>query len=136
MDSGQLFTNGASAPLTNSGTLSQNNGIENEVIISAVKVNKYFGDKHVLKDIDFEVRRREVVALIGPSGSGKSTLIRCLNALEKATSGEIFIHGEKLNPDLSVKELSLLRRELGMVFQNFNLFPHMTVLQNVIEAPL
>src|SRR5579859_105132 len=136
MDSGQLFTNGASAPLTNSGTLSQNNGIENEVIISAVKLNKYFGDKHVLKDIDFEVRRREVVALIGPSGSGKSTLIRCLNALEKATSGEIFIHGEKLNPDLSVKELSLLRRELGMVFQNFNLFPHMTVLQNVIEAPL
>lgn len=110
--------------------------VEGDLIIQTVKLNKYFGEKHVLKDIDFEVRRREVVALIGPSGSGKSTLIRCLNALEKATSGEIYIHSEKLNPNLSVKELSLLRRELGMVFQNFNLFPHMTVLQNVIEAPL
>lgn len=110
--------------------------IEDEVIIRANKLNKYFGDKHVLKDIDFEVRKREVVALIGPSGSGKSTLIRCLNALEKATSGEIYIHGQLLNPYLSVKQLSPIRRELGMVFQNFNLFPHMTVLQNVIEAPL
>jgi ABC-type polar amino acid transport system ATPase subunit len=110
--------------------------IENDFIIRTVKLNKYFGDKHVLKDIDFEVRRQEVVALIGPSGSGKSTLIRCLNALEKADSGEIYIHGEKLNPGLSIKQLSPLRRELGMVFQNFNLFPHMTVLQNVIEAPL
>lgn len=110
--------------------------IENDKIIRTIKLNKSFGEKHVLKDIDFEVRRQEVVALIGPSGSGKSTLIRCLNALEKADSGEIYIHGEKLNPNLSVKQLSPLRRELGMVFQNFNLFPHMTVLQNVIEAPL
>jgi ABC-type polar amino acid transport system ATPase subunit len=110
--------------------------IAEDVIIQASKLNKYFGDKHVLKDIDFEVHRREVVALIGPSGSGKSTLIRCLNGLEKATSGEVYIHGEKLNPYLSVKQLSPIRRELGMVFQNFNLFPHMTVLQNVIEAPL
>ncbi len=110
--------------------------IAEDVIIQASKLNKYFGDKHVLKDIDFEVHRREVVALIGPSGSGKSTLIRCLNGLEKATSGEVYIHGEKLNPSLSVKQLSPIRRELGMVFQNFNLFPHMTVLQNVIEAPL
>jgi ABC-type polar amino acid transport system ATPase subunit len=107
-----------------------------EVVIRASKLNKYFGDKHVLKDVDFEVHRREVVALIGPSGSGKSTLIRCLNALEKPTSGEIQIQGERLNPNLSVKQLSTMRRELGMVFQNFNLFPHMTVLQNVIEAPL
>jgi ABC-type polar amino acid transport system ATPase subunit len=109
---------------------------DEDMIIRAVKLNKYFGDKHVLKDIDFEVRKGEVVALIGPSGSGKSTLIRCLNALEKATSGEISIQGQKLNPYLSVKQLSSIRRELGMVFQNFNLFPHMTVLQNVIEAPL
>ena len=72
--------------------------VEGDFIIRTVKLNKYFGDKHVLKDIDFEVRRREVVALIGPSGSGKSTLIRCLNALEKATSGEIYIHGELLDP--------------------------------------
>ncbi len=109
---------------------------EEEIIIRAVKLNKYFGDKHVLNDIDFEVRKKEVVALIGPSGSGKSTLIRCLNGLEKATSGEVYIHGERLDPHLSVKQLSPIRRELGMVFQNFNLFPHMTVLQNVIEAPL
>src|SRR6266851_1716266 len=109
--------------------------VENDVIIQAVKLNKFFGDKHVLRDVDFEVRRREVVALIGPSGSGKSTLIRCLNALEKATSGEIYIHGERLNPRFSIKQLSPIRSELGMVFQNFNLFPHMTVLQNVIEAP-
>jgi ABC-type polar amino acid transport system ATPase subunit len=112
------------------------NPVEGDIIIQAVKLNKYFGEKHVLKDIDFEVRRREVVALIGPSGSGKSTLIRCLNALEKPTSGEIYIHGERVNPYLSIKQLSPIRRELGMVFQNFNLFPHMTVLQNVIEAPL
>ena len=109
---------------------------EEEVILQAIKLNKYFGDKHVLKDIDFAVRKKEVVALIGPSGSGKSTLIRCLNGLEKATSGEIYIQGERLNPSLSVKQLSPIRRELGMVFQNFHLFPHMTVLQNVIEAPL
>jgi len=112
------------------------NGVEDEVIISAIKLNKYFGDKHVLKDVDFEVRKKEVVALIGPSGSGKSTLIRCLNGLEKLTSGEIYIHGQKLDPRLSIKQLSPIRSELGMVFQNFNLFPHMTVLQNVIEAPL
>src|SRR6266702_1679056 len=120
----------------NSGNLFQaNTNVEDEVIIRTVRLNKYFGDKHVLKDIDFEVRKREVVAVIGPSGSGKSTLIRCLNALEKATSGEIYIHGERLNPNLSVKQLSPMRSELGMVFQNFNLFPHMTVIENVIVAP-
>ncbi len=110
--------------------------VEGDFIIEARKLNKFFGDKHVLKDIDFEVRRREVVALIGPSGSGKSTLIRCLNALEKATSGEIYIEGALLDSSLPVKKLSLIRRDVGMVFQNFNLFPHMTVLQNVIQAPL
>lgn len=122
-------------PLSPSGELAIK-PVEGDLIIQTVKLNKYFGEKHVLKDIDFEVRRREVVALIGPSGSGKSTLIRCLNALEKATSGEIYIHGERLNPNLSIKQLSPVRRELGMVFQGFNLFPHMTVIQNVIEAPL
>jgi ABC-type polar amino acid transport system ATPase subunit len=137
MDSEQTIPDDSSSPVTSSGSLSQiTNGVEDEVIISAIKVNKFFGDKHVLKDVDFEVRKREVVALIGPSGSGKSTLIRCLNGLEKRTSGEIYIHGQRLDPHLSIKQLSPIRRELGMVFQNFNLFPHMTVLQNVIEAPL
>ena len=135
MDSQQFNMNDA-LPTTNSDSLSQAaNVVEDEIIIRTVKLNKYFGDKHVLKDIDFEVRKREVVAVIGPSGSGKSTLIRCLNALEKATSGEIYIHGEMLNPNLSVKQLSPIRSELGMVFQNFNLFPHMTVIENIIEAP-
>ena len=134
MDSQQFNMNDA-LTTTNSGNLSSSISVEAEVIIRTVKLNKYFGDKHVLKDIDFEVHKKEVVAVIGPSGSGKSTLIRCLNALEKATSGEIYIHGHKLNPNLSVKQLSPIRSELGMVFQNFNLFPHMTVLENIIEAP-
>jgi ABC-type polar amino acid transport system ATPase subunit len=136
MDSEPIATNDTLPTSSNGNASSQVASVEDEVIIRAVKLNKYFGDKHVLKDIDFEVRKREVVALIGPSGSGKSTLIRCLNGLEKASSGEIYIHGQRLDPYLSVKQLSPIRREIGMVFQNFNLFPHMTVLQNVIEAPL
>src|ERR1700686_4544015 len=136
MNSDPSFSNDAVVPLTNSGALSQTNSVEDEVIISAIKVNKYFGDKHVLKDVDFEVHKREVVALIGPSGSGKSTLLRCFNGLEKHTSGQIYIHGPLLDPNLSIKQLSPIRSELGMVFQNFNLFPHMTVLQNIIEAPM
>ena len=135
MDSQQFNMNDA-LQTTSSGNLSQAiNAVEDEIIIRTVKLNKYFGDKHVLKDIDFEVHKREVVAVIGPSGSGKSTLIRCLNALEKATSGEIYIHGERLNSNLSVKQLIPMRSELGMVFQNFNLFPHMTVIENIAEAP-
>lgn len=125
--------------ITNSDSLLQTqptNCVGEEVVIRATKVNKFFGNKHVLKDVNFEVREREVVALIGPSGSGKSTLLRCFNGLEKHTSGEIYVHGRELDPCLSVKQLSRIRRELGMVFQNFNLFPHMTVLQNIIEAPV
>lgn len=137
MDSDDTFKTGSFPFSTEQNTPSQSlTPVAEDIIIQASRLNKYFGDKHVLKDIDFEVHRREVVALIGPSGSGKSTLIRCLNGLEKATSGEVYIQGERLNPYLSVKQLSPIRRELGMVFQNFNLFPHMTVLQNVIEAPL
>jgi ABC-type polar amino acid transport system ATPase subunit len=135
MDSEQTIPDSALTPITSSGSLSTN-GVDDEVIISAIKVNKYFGDKHVLKDVNFEVRKKEVVALIGPSGSGKSTLLRCFNGLEKHTSGEIYIDGQKLDPRLSNKQLSPIRSELGMVFQNFNLFPHMTVLYNIIQAPL
>src|SRR5689334_25426179 len=136
MDSDSTIPNDASTATNTENGLHAANGDEDEAIIRAIKLNKYFGDKHVLKDIDFEVHKQEVVALIGPSGSGKSTLIRCLNALERATSGEIYIHGQPLNPYLSVKHLSPIRRELGMDIQDFNIFPHMTVLQNVIEAPL
>jgi len=135
VDSEQTIPDDAFNPITSSGDLSIS-PIADEIIINASKVNKYFGDKHVLRDVDFEVHKREVVALIGPSGSGKSTLIRCFNGLEKHTSGVIYIQGQKLDPHSSNKQLAPIRRELGMVFQNFNLFPHMTVLQNVIEAPL
>jgi polar amino acid transport system ATP-binding protein len=113
-------------------------------MIKMEKVCKSFGALQVLKDIDFEVSRGEVVCIIGPSGSGKSTLLRCLNHLERITSGRILIDNELVDERLQgksqlkilPKRVSELCAELGMVFQRFNLFPHMTVLQNVIEAPI
>jgi ABC-type cobalamin/Fe3+-siderophores transport system ATPase subunit len=110
------------------------NGEEDEAIIRAIKLNKFFGDKHVLKDIDFEVRKQEVVALIGPSGSGKSTLIRCLNAMEKLTSGEIYIHGKKLNPHLSVKHLSLIRGYFRLGEKSEQMVAALTPLIAALEA--
>ncbi|HEX9037072.1 MAG TPA: amino acid ABC transporter ATP-binding protein [Ktedonobacterales bacterium] len=104
-------------------------------MIDAHDLNKFFGERHVLKDIDFKVKRGECVAVIGPSGSGKSTLIRCLNYLETPTSGSITIDGQRLTSDLTHAQLSFVRRELGMVFYNFNLFPHMCVLDNITLAP-
>ena len=97
---------------------------------------KVFGERQVLHDIDFSVKRGECVAVIGPSGSGKSTLIRCLNYLETPSSGTIWIDGKELHGRLSAAELSEVRRELGMVFYNFNLFPHMSVLANITLAPV
>ncbi|HWH27965.1 MAG TPA: amino acid ABC transporter ATP-binding protein [Mycobacteriales bacterium] len=97
-------------------------------------VNKHFGPLHVLKDIDLEVGRGEVVVVIGPSGSGKSTLCRTINRLEPIDSGEILIDGRPL--PLEGKELARLRAEVGMVFQSFNLFAHKTVLQNVTLGPV
>ncbi|QBP78101.1 amino acid ABC transporter ATP-binding protein [Herbaspirillum huttiense] len=102
-----------------------------------IKVNqlqKRFGQAHILRGIDCEIHAREVVCVIGPSGSGKSTFLRCLNGLEEVSDGDIFIEGVKLN-DPKVN-LNALRAELGMVFQRFNLFPHMTVLENLIMAPM
>lgn len=136
MDSEQTLSDNGLVQSASGSLLPSNIEVTDEVILRTVKLNKYFGDKHVLIDIDFEVRKQEVVAVIGPSGSGKSTLVRCLNGLEKATSGEIYVHGFKLDPGLSSKQLRPVRAELGMVFQNFNLFPHMTVMQNVLEGPL
>lgn len=97
-------------------------------------LNKYFGDLHVLKGIDFMVDESEVVCLIGASGSGKSTMLRCLNFLEMKNSGEIMLKGESVDPKSD--DLNEVRQQVGMVFQHFNLFPHKTVLQNVIEAPI
>ncbi|HEX2946688.1 MAG TPA: ectoine/hydroxyectoine ABC transporter ATP-binding protein EhuA [Clostridia bacterium] len=116
-------------------------------MMSMVKVEnvcKSFGSLQVLKNINLEVNKGEVVCIIGPSGSGKSTLLRCLNHLERITSGRVYIEGELMDEreagkdqlKVSQKKISELCTELGMVFQRFNLFPHMTVQQNVMEAPI
>lgn len=109
-------------------------------ILEVKGLQKRFGENLVLKDINFRVTAGEVVCLIGPSGSGKSTLLRCLNALETMTGGEITIMDSKLEGHLSGKEgekaIRNMRKHVGMVFQQFNLWPHMTVLENIIEAPV
>jgi len=97
-------------------------------------VNKWFGQFHVLKDIDLSVTQGERIVLCGPSGSGKSTTIRCLNRLEEHQQGRIVINGVELTNDL--KQIEAIRSEVGMVFQHFNLFPHLTVLQNCMLAPM
>ena len=97
-------------------------------------VNKWFGPLHVLQDVDLTVEAGEVVVVCGPSGSGKSTLIRCVNRLEVIQKGEIVVHGQSITGPRV--HLSRLRAEVGMVFQSFNLFPHMTALENVMLAPL
>ncbi|WP_267913571.1 amino acid ABC transporter ATP-binding protein [Rubrobacter xylanophilus] len=97
-------------------------------------VSKSFGDFEVLKDIDFSVEEGEVVVIIGPSGSGKSTLLRCINALEDISSGELVVDGIRVHDRKA--DLNRLRTEIGFVFQQFNLYPHMTVAQNVMLAPM
>lgn len=109
-------------------------------IIEAVDLRKSFGAHEVLKGLDLKLNRGEVVALIGPSGSGKSTFIRCLNHMETPTGGQIRFHqklvGNSFRDKGNVIGFGTLRRQVGMVFQHFNLFPHKTVLQNVIEGPV
>ncbi len=105
-----------------------------EPIIRLIEVHKHYGTAEVLKGITFDVRRGEVVCIIGPSGSGKSTLIRCINALVPITSGTIRVAGMEV-ADPKIDTLAL-RRKVGMVFQQYNLFPHKTALQNVMMAPV
>lgn len=105
-----------------------------EKIIQVQNLNKWYGDFHVLKNINASVNKGEVVVVIGPSGSGKSTLIRCLNRLEEHQEGTIIIDGIELTDDL--RNIDQIRRETGMVFQSFNLFPHLTVMENIILAPM
>jgi ABC-type polar amino acid transport system ATPase subunit len=103
-------------------------------VIEFHQVNKWFGSLHVLRDIDLKIESGEVVVVCGPSGSGKSTLIRCINRLEAIQSGELTVDGLSLtDPNLDTAKL---RANIGMVFQSFNLYPHMTVLQNIILAPM
>jgi putative glutamine transport system ATP-binding protein len=97
-------------------------------------VNKYYGQFHVLKDIDLTIQQGEVVVVIGPSGSGKSTLLRCMNRLETITDGELVVNGTKLHDKQA--DVNKLRRNIGMVFQHFNLYPHMTVVENITLAPI
>ncbi|MDQ0027354.1 general L-amino acid transport system ATP-binding protein [Variovorax paradoxus] len=104
-----------------------------EVIVSLQKVNKWYGDFHVLRDIDLNVQRGERIVICGPSGSGKSTMIRCINRLEEHQSGLITVDGVELIHDL--KRIEAIRKEVGMVFQHFNLFPHLTVLENLTLGP-
>ncbi|WP_169449777.1 amino acid ABC transporter ATP-binding protein [Pontibacillus marinus] len=103
-------------------------------MIEVIGLNKWFGNLHVLKDVDLNVKQGEVVVVLGPSGSGKSTFIRTLNALEEFQKGEIHIDGINLSND--VANIEAIRKETGMVFQQFNLFPHMTILRNVMLAPI
>jgi general L-amino acid transport system ATP-binding protein len=103
-------------------------------MIELAGVNKWYGDFHVLKDIDFQVGKGEKVVVCGPSGSGKSTMIRLINRLEAHQSGRIVVDGIELSDDL--KSVDAIRREVGMVFQSFNLFPHLTVMENLTLAPI
>lgn len=103
-------------------------------IVDISGLNKWFGDFHVLRDIDLSVAKGERIVICGPSGSGKSTLIRCINALEEFQEGRIVIDGIELGPNL--RRVDAVRREVGMVFQSFNLFPHLTVLENCTLAPI
>ncbi|MGZ6550842.1 MAG: amino acid ABC transporter ATP-binding protein [Tumebacillaceae bacterium] len=102
-------------------------------MISVRNLHKSFGQLEVLKGVDCEIKEREVVCVIGPSGSGKSTFLRCLNRLEDITKGDVVVLGKNIaNPKININEI---RREVGMVFQRFNLFPHKTVLENITMAP-
>ena len=102
-------------------------------MIDIENLHKSFGDAHILKGIDLHIKEKEVVVIIGPSGSGKSTLLRCINFLEVPTEGTVAVDGILLNGETNINDV---RKEVGMVFQRFNLFPHMTVLANIMLAPM
>ena len=102
-------------------------------MIKLEHVDKYFGDLHVLKDVNLEVAEGEKLVIIGPSGSGKSTTVRCMNFLEEPTSGHVYIDGQELT---NKNKTRIVRDNMSMVFQQFNLFPHMTVLENLMVAPV
>lgn len=108
--------------------------LSDEAVIQIKGMHKWYGDFHVLKDINLEVKKGEVVVVCGPSGSGKSTMIRCVNRLEEHQQGQIIVNGTELTSD--VKHIDDVRREVGMCFQHFNLFPHLTILENLTLAPI
>ena len=108
--------------------------VKDGLAVQMIDVNKWFGDFHVLKSIDLEVKKGEKIVICGPSGSGKSTMIRCINRLEEHQAGRIVVDGIELTEDL--KRIDEIRRDVGMVFQHFNLFPHLTILENCTLAPI
>ena len=108
--------------------------MSDQVIIDCRSVKKWFGDFQALRGVDLEVTKGEVVVVIGPSGSGKSTFIRCINRLEVHQEGQIFVGGIELTND--VRNIEAIRKDVGMVFQSFNLFPHLTIMQNITLAPI
>ncbi|SMR81766.1 L-glutamine ABC transporter ATP-binding protein /L-glutamate ABC transporter ATP-binding protein /L-aspartate ABC transporter ATP-binding protein /L-asparagine ABC transporter ATP-binding protein [Aliiroseovarius halocynthiae] len=108
--------------------------VSDEVAIEIRNMNKWYGSFHVLRDIDLTVYQGERIVIAGPSGSGKSTLIRCINRLEEHQEGQIIVDGTELTSDL--KNVDKVRSEVGMVFQHFNLFPHLTILENCTLAPI
>ncbi|MFA7415327.1 MAG: amino acid ABC transporter ATP-binding protein [Rhizobium sp.] len=105
-----------------------------DVAVEIINMNKWYGDFHVLRDINLKVMSGERIVIAGPSGSGKSTMIRCINRLEEHQTGQIIVDGTELTNDL--KKIDEVRREVGMVFQHFNLFPHLTILENCTLAPI
>jgi general L-amino acid transport system ATP-binding protein len=112
----------------------QENTIDDAPIITIENMHKWYGDFHVLKDINLTVKKGERIVICGPSGSGKSTLIRCINRLEEHQRGKIIVDGIELTNDL--KNIEKIRTEVGMVFQHFNLFPHLTILENLTLGPI
>ena len=122
--------NQTTATATVTAARSQTSGLAVEMI----GVNKWYGEFHVLRDVNLTVRRGERIVICGPSGSGKSTTIRCINRLEEHQKGKIIVDGIELTSDL--KRIDEVRREVGMVFQHFNLFPHLTILENCTLAPI
>ena len=108
--------------------------VSDEMMIQIIGMHKWYGDFHVLRDINLTVNKGERIVICGPSGSGKSTMIRCINRLEEHQQGQIIVEGTELTGDL--KHIEAIRREVGMVFQHFNLFPHLTVLDNLTLAPI
>ena len=113
---------------------SNHNSVSNSGMIQLRHVHKWYGQFHVLKDVNLNVGKGERIVICGPSGSGKSTMIRCINRLEEHQQGEIIVDGTELTDD--IKNIDQIRREVGMVFQHFNLFPHLTVLENCCLAPI
>jgi general L-amino acid transport system ATP-binding protein len=129
-----MTTAGTAAASTRRPAALDPTSLNTETAVEMIGVNKWYGEFHVLRDINLRVSRGEKLVICGPSGSGKSTMIRCINRLEEHQKGHIIVDGTELTNDL--KKIDEIRRDVGMVFQHFNLFPHLTILENLTLAPI